>query len=347
MTQRFCTLFDERYLARGLTLYRSLRSACPDFHLYVFAFDEATRVCLTAMALPQMTVVALADFEDAALLRVKPSRSAGEYCWTATPSALLYCLRAFDLDHCTYVDADLYFYADPVCLLEEMGDASILITPHRFTPAYDLSDAFGVYCVQFLTARHDPRGLAVLTWWRDACLAWCFNRCEDGRFGDQKYLDDWTDRFPGVHVLDHPGGGVAPWNLQQLSLTLTDAGLQVTAAARGTRAPLVFFHFHGLRVHGRDTVELTHREYRIPSVWRHRLYAPYVRQLMAAASEVSALSPVAAAPPHPVTGVSPSRHAQAFSIAVANVRGAVGALLGRRPTFHRVFNHVYPIDLPG
>ena len=344
MTQRFCTLFDERYLARGLTLYRSLRSACPDFHLYVFAFDEATRVCLTAMALPQMTVVALADFEDAALLRVKPSRSAGEYCWTATPSALLYCLRAVDLDHCTYVDADLYFYADPICLLEEMGDASILITPHRFTPAYDLSDAFGVYCVQFLTARHDPRGLAVLTWWRDACLAWCFNRCEDGRFGDQKYLDDWTDRFPGVHVLDHPGGGVAPWNLQQLSLTLTDAGLQVTAAARGTRAPLVFFHFHGLRLHTGGTVELTHLGYRMPSVWRRSLYGPYVRRLGEAARSAAPFCPPGTDPSGTSDQRLPSRWRWGIHLICANTLGILRRLTHRSSRFHPEFNHVYNLD---
>lgn len=40
--------------------------------------------------------------------------------------------------------------------------------------------------------RNNQQGRKVLTWWRKACLEWCYNRFEDGRFGDQKYLDDWA-----------------------------------------------------------------------------------------------------------------------------------------------------------
>ena len=108
------------------------------------------------------------------------------------------------------------FFASPQILLDEMDESeSVLITPHRYTPQYDQSEKTGIYCVQFVYFRNNQQGRKVLTWWRKACLEWCYNRFEDGRFGDQKYLDDWPERFEGVHVLQHLGGGVAPWNMQQ------------------------------------------------------------------------------------------------------------------------------------
>ena len=71
----------------------------------------------------------------------------------------------------------------------------------------------------------DERGIAALRWWHDRCVEWCYQRFEDGKFGDQKYLDDWPDRFAGVHVVDHPGVGLAPWNVSRHELVLNGNGV--------------------------------------------------------------------------------------------------------------------------
>jgi hypothetical protein len=96
-----------------------------------------------------------------------------------------------------------------------MKDASVLITDHRYAPEYDQSKGSGKYCVQFICFKNDDNGMKALKWWRDACIDWCFSRIKDGKFGDQKYLDDWTTQYSGVHELQHLGGGVAPWNVRQ------------------------------------------------------------------------------------------------------------------------------------
>ncbi len=36
----FCTLFDSRYMSRGMAMYESLKKHCNNFHLYIFAFDD-------------------------------------------------------------------------------------------------------------------------------------------------------------------------------------------------------------------------------------------------------------------------------------------------------------------
>jgi len=260
----YCTLFDSNYLTRGLAMYESLKAQSDDFHLYIFAFDNRSVTLLKKLRLDHVTVISLQEFEDEKLLSIKNARTAGEYCWTCTPSIIKYCIETYNLDNCTYLDADLYFFSDPSVLIEEMGNNSILITEHRYTLQYDQSATSGVYCVQFMTFKNDDNGMNVLNWWRDACNEWCYARFEDGKFGDQKYLDDWTTRFEGIHVLQHLGGGVAPWNIQQYELT-------------NPAFKLIFYHFHAFKFLSNATVELGNYKLRYADL--QMLYKPYLEHL--------------------------------------------------------------------
>lgn len=260
-------------------MYESLLKCTPDFHLFVFAFDRKSFEVLGRLSLPKMTVISLEDFEDPELLKTKPTRSIAEYCWTCTSSTVLYAIQKYDLDHCTYIDADLFFYDDPAVLLTEMGNDSVLITEHRYTPEYDQTAESGKYCVQFTTFRNDAKGMKVLNWWRDECIKWCYARSEDGKFGDQKYLDDWTTRFEGVHELQHTGGGVAPWNLQQYRFIEKNNKFFLRKDSSDSYVALVFFHFHHLKFYLNDIVKIT-SNYRIPGKILRGLYFPYIRKLM-------------------------------------------------------------------
>jgi hypothetical protein len=263
-------------------MLRSLHRHNPDAHVYVFAFDERTLNLLQRLALAYVTPVSLREFEDDDLLRVKPTRSKGEYCWTATSSTILYAISRFSLSACTYIDADLYFYADPAILLDELGDQSVLITDHRYTPEYDQSAVSGKYCVQFTTFRNDEAGMRALQWWRDACIEWCFDRVEPGRFGDQKYLDDWTTRFAGVHVLEHRGGGLAPWNIQQYALRPSDGRIVGKELQTGKTFNPVFYHYHHTRWYDDGIIDLG--PYRLTPEVIDLFYKPYLRDLEASKS---------------------------------------------------------------
>jgi len=273
----FCTLFDSSFLTRGLAMYESLRKHCPDFHLYVFAFDEACYAILRRLRLENATVVSLDEFEGPELLAVKPSRSRVEYFWTCTPSIVRYVLDRFEVGACTYLDADIYFWASPAILFAELGDSSVLITEHRYTPKYDHSATLGKYCVQFVTFRNDARANLVLNWWRDSCNAWCFDRVEDGRFGDQKYLDHWPERFDGVHVLKHPGAGVAPWNVQQFDVDEENGAPTCRDKGCGDVFRIIFFHYHHLRFYSHFVVDLG--GYQLGRRTKRLLYRPYLDHL--------------------------------------------------------------------
>lgn len=281
----FVTLFDSNFLTRGLTMYRSLARHGGEFHLWIICFDDLAYHLLSAMSLPQVTLVPLAAFEDAELLRVKPQRSFAEYCWTSTSSVLLYVLNiAPEVDALTYLDADLKFYAPFQPIFDEMGDASILLTEHRYPPRspFDLSATHGRYNVQFMTFRRDAAGVAALRWWRERCLEWCFDRLEDGKFGDQKYLDDWPQRFSGVHILRHLGAGVAPWNVSQYRLKPRGDALYVDDL------PLIFYHFHNFKLYG-QRLAFCYSRYPLTREIRERLYLPYIHDMRHAAQDVAAV----------------------------------------------------------
>ncbi|WP_316842731.1 glycosyl transferase [Pedobacter gandavensis] len=283
---KFCTLFNTTYLSRGLAMYRSLEQYCPDFHLYIFAFDSHCYEALTNMALPKASIISLQEFENEALLAVKPMRTEQEYCWTSACCTIKHCIENFKLDHCTYVDADLLFFSNPQVLIDEMGDKSVLITEHRYTPCYDQSGPSGIYCVQFVTFKNTDEGMEVLNWWVSACLEWCFSKIEDGKFGDQKYLDDWTTRFPCVHVCQHLGAGVAPWNVQQYAFKLKSGKSQGKALTNDLDFDLVFYHYHGFRYSAKSSYMLAPAIYRLDRNQIKHLYKPYVRALSIAEKQI-------------------------------------------------------------
>ncbi len=287
MSQRlnFCTLFDSNYLTRGIVLYDSLATNCADFHLYVLAFDSLCAHVLAALSLPNMTVVHLAEFEDERMLRIKNDRTTTEYCWTCASHFTRYCIVHYSLDICTYVDADMKFYNDPSVIFEEDQGASIFITPHRYTHKYDISKLSGIFCVQFVSFKNDKLGMTALDWWCDACEEWCYNRHEDGKFGDQKYLDDWPTRFEGVHVVQHLGAGLAVWNIQQYNCESEGDEIICQELTTMRKFEPIFYHYHYLKFYTDHTVELGRKE--ISSAFLNVFYSPYIKDLLKMNARVS------------------------------------------------------------
>jgi hypothetical protein len=245
--EHYVTLFDSHYLPQGLCLHRSLEKHGQPFRLWVVALDEPCASALERLAPAGVTVLRLADIEGEALRAVKPGRSVAEYCWTLTPflpSAVFE--RAPEAKRVTYVDADVYFFQPPAVLLGELDHSGkdVLITEHAFAPEYAHNLRYGRFCVQFVTFRNTAPARRVLEWWQARCLEWCYAREEDGKFGDQKYLDDWPTRFAqAVHVLARTEWTAAPWNIAHLG------------RLHGTARP-VMYHFHGLKVVSSRTVVL-------------------------------------------------------------------------------------------
>ena len=266
--EHFVTLFDSGFLLQGLALHRSLEEQAGAFTLWVICMDEGVERVIKELNLASLEAIPLREVEaaDPRLLEVKPTRSRGEYCWTLTSfSYQAVFAKVPDAQRVTYVDADVCVFGLPSQIFKEMEDAGadVLLTEHAYADEYQQESTAGRYCVQFLPFRKTAIGLEIMSWWQDRCIEWCFNRHEDGKFGDQKYLDDWLERWPGhVHSLRDHSLTLAPWNASYFSKKQVNDGI---------------YHFHGLRIYGR--LVCLWESYRIPWSIRKKYYRSYILKL--------------------------------------------------------------------
>jgi hypothetical protein len=173
-----------------------------------------------------------------------------------------------------HVDADCCFFASPAPLFREIGAASIALSPHDFSPAFEELAVYGRFNAGFIYWRSDAVGLRCLQEYREDCLSWCEPHLEpDGRFMNQGYLTGWPDRYQGLHVIRHPGVNLAYWNVAGRSLT-------ARWRVRVDGAPLICYHFSGLF---RDAVGIwrsARREFgQNTAIALDRIYAPYLKHV--------------------------------------------------------------------
>jgi len=226
--------------------------------------DTQAKAILDAMGKSTLKTIALEEAETPELLAIKPTRNRAEYCWTLTSlTPKLVFDRDATVNRVTYLDADIYFLksVQPIFDEFEASGKSVLITEHAYDLEYDQAETSGKYCVQFMTFVREASE-PVRKWWHERCVEWCFDRQEDGKFGDQKYLDDWTVRFgQHVHVLTKIDAILAPWNARRFPF---DRAL--------------VWHFHGLRLLKNGKV-LLHRLYVVPDAVDEKIYLPYLHEL--------------------------------------------------------------------
>jgi hypothetical protein len=189
----------------------------------------------------------------------------------------------------TYLDADLYFFSKPDPIFEEIGDRSIAVVEHRFPARLRHFEAAGKYNVGWISFRRDDEGLECLRVWREQCLAWCHDYPDDGRYGDQKYLDAWPRKYHRLVTLQHKGLNVAPWNLANHEVSVRKDCVWI-----GDQ-PLLCFHFHGLHALRRHVYDARLGGYDVPPsrVVARDIYGRYID----AVERIATGLPMSFAPP--------------------------------------------------
>jgi len=274
----YCTYFDHRYLDKGMALYQSLLECCKEFTLFVLCLSNECHEELHKLNLPGINLISLEELEkyDTDLLEAKKNRSLMEYYFTCTPSLPLYIFEHFvQVDLITYLDSDLFFFSDPEPLFDEIQGNSIAIISHKFPPHFKHLEDRGKYNVGWVSFRRDSSGIACLSWYRERCLEWCYDRLENGKFADQKYLDYFPKRFLNVIELQHKGANLAPWNIGNYSLKKSGPYILVDDQQ------LIFYHFHEVKhvIGPLYDSGLSSYQVKMTKILRNELYKPYIHCL--------------------------------------------------------------------
>lgn len=285
MKNIYCTLFDYKYLSRGLALFESLQQFDDDIELYVVAMDDIAKDKLVSENIKNMVVIPISDIEkrNPKLLWAKGNRSSVEYCWTCTPCAIYHILNHYDCDTCTYLDSDIYFYKNPNHVLEKIKDYSTMLVPHLYSKKETRREELcGKYCVEFVPFKKEKRSMEILKHWTEQCLEWCYDKFEDGRFGDQKYLEEW-ENWDDVYISRDHGLGVAPWNAERFDLIKNENGSYdlIDLESDMERYSMTFYHYSRFKLYDKDVVGLDWCNRVIPDKIREELYIGYLKTIEA------------------------------------------------------------------
>jgi hypothetical protein len=126
--------------------------------------------------------------------------------------------------------------------------------------------------------------------YKSECTAWCFDRVEDGKFGDQKYLDTWPDRYPSLKIIEHKGFNLAIWNVGGYMMRVKNGVVMIDDD------PLVFYHFASTQLlpDGTVRVPVSPRGGRSMAVLMDNVVRPYERMLEAERRRLAARFPALA-----------------------------------------------------
>lgn len=274
----FCTLFNSKYLDRGLVLYESLEATNADFKLYILCMDDLCADILEKQKRDRIIPIKLSEFETQELVSIKGTRSFSEYCWTCTPLLIRYVIEEKKESICTYIDADMFFYNNPDILFDEMKSAgkSVMFVPHNFAERLAGKEKeVGMYCVEFNPFTQSEDSMRVLNEWIDCCIKSCSLERDGVTFGDQKYLDRLAVKYSNIHICSNKGAGVAPWNIDNYSLRNNEFFYNNTRLSC-----LVFYHFQGLIFENGLVITDIPIKSRVDSDLVKMLYVTYIDKLV-------------------------------------------------------------------
>ena len=248
--QNYFTVLNKYFIPQLILLNQSMRKNIKNFNLFIIAIDLETINELKKIKFYNSQIVLFDHIsKDKDYINIKKERSIAEFCSTVTPYIFNQILNKHqNLKYLIYIDTDMFFFKNPEKKINDflLSNKSAYLTKHNFdNNSKHLEKNNGTFCVQFNIFKNNKMGKLIIKDWTEKCKEWCFYKSKNGKFGDQKYLEAWKDRYINQLYIEKDINFIgAPWNKDIISIN-----------------KLYLWHFHSLRVIDINTVMLAHGYY--------------------------------------------------------------------------------------
>ena len=249
MVINIASLFDKNYLFRALVLYESAKKFIPNAKFWFLCLDDETKTMLEKIGIENTVLMTPKEMDDKDLLGTESTRTRAEFAFTAKSNWLEYLVQTKKVrlgEILIWADADIMFYSSPQSAIDRiLSEYSIAISPHYFTEKNKhRAERVGLYNAGFILFKIDSNSIKCLGEWSQQCIDWCYYRYEDGKLGDQMYLDDWHNKYDQVYDIPDKGVNLGPWNIRNYSIKEKQYG-----SFSIDKDPLICYHFHGLKIY--------------------------------------------------------------------------------------------------
>jgi hypothetical protein len=235
--KNICTVSDNNYLIKGLTLYESLKESSKDFILHYLCIDDTSFNKLIQFESETLKVCNINKLlnDDSNLLNLK-NTNYQYFCWSLASYFSNFLMKKNN-ESILYIDSDILLYDDVEVILNAIDNKDIGIFRHRqFNLSIDTPE--GHYNVGIVYFKNSDIGKQVLNWWADAVLFKKYpilSTC-----GDQKYLDEFPRMCENIFIDGELAHG-APWQWQLYNFdNYKNDG---TIIWEGKKQKLIFSHF--------------------------------------------------------------------------------------------------------
>lgn len=264
IVRNYCTYFDSEHLVSFLAMHDSMVKWCKPFKLWAMPIDDPTPDILKRLNLENVNIVPMFYKSNQNVRDLKRRLNYDEYIHVLKPLLIQYMMKQ-DIGSITYLDSNGYFFSRPDSLYGEISGANIAIAPHRFSSQYvGKIQTVGKFNAGFMYFKKgNIQAFDCVVRWCKQVMAHC--ETSAGHFLDQKYLEEWPERW-GAHIISHKGVNLAPWNqLGQYKYEMRGSSHNYHLYVDND--PLIWYNFN------------QDRDYKIDGLLRSEIYTQYEKAL--------------------------------------------------------------------